>query len=82
MLSKKFVQKEAEIKVFTKQIDDCYIMKSRAARLIDALGNEKHKWETCKASAHKKKKNLEGDCIIAAALCIYLAPFDQKIRDF
>jgi hypothetical protein len=57
-------------------------MKSRAARLIDALGNEKHKWETCKALAQKKKKNLEGDCIIAAALCVYLAPFDAKIRDF
>ena len=57
-------------------------MKSRAARLIDALGNEKFKWQTCKALAEKKQKNLEGDCIIAAAIVIYLAPFDYKIRDF
>jgi hypothetical protein len=57
-------------------------MKSRAARLIDALGNEKFKWLTCKQLALKKLKHLEGDCILAAGIVIYLAPFDYKIRDY
>ena len=56
-------------------------MKSRCSRLIDALGKERRKWEVCMHVAEKKQRNLEGDCIIAAAMIVYLAPFDQKIRD-
>jgi len=35
-----------------------------------------------KSLVERKMKNLEGDCIIAAAIVIFLAPFDQKIRDY
>ena len=56
-------------------------MKSRCSRLIDALGKEKRKWEVCMHLAEKKIKSLEGDCLLASAIVLYLAPFDQKIRD-
>ena len=51
-------------------------MKSRCSRLIDALGKEKRKWEVCMHLSESKIKSLEGDCLIAAAMIIYLAPFD------
>jgi len=57
-------------------------MKSKAARLLNALGGEKQKWRVCQNVADKKLKNLEGDSLIAAAMVCYLAPFTQKIRDY
>ena len=71
-----FQTKECHIRNFQKEIDDCYIMKSRCSRLIDALGKEKRKWEVCMHVAETKQRALEGDCIIAAAMIVYLAPFD------
>jgi hypothetical protein len=76
-----FAEKEKTIKEFQKNIEKCYIWKSRAARLIDALGSEKHKWTTCKILGQHRVKNLEGDCLIVAAIVIYLAPYDLKTRE-
>ena len=67
---------------FRADIEKVYEQKSATARLIDALLKEKHTLVTRVGIARKKLRHLEGDCLIAAGLVIYLAPFDQKIRDY
>ena len=52
-----FAEKEKTIKEFQKNIEKCYIWKSRAARLIDALGSEKHKWTTCGPTARRTNRS-------------------------
>ena len=37
-------RKDAEIKKFNKQIDECFMLKSKAARLLNELAGEKQKW--------------------------------------
>lgn len=71
-----YIKQEEQIKIFQKEIDECYSMKSKAARLLNALGGEKQKWNISKNLTLKKLEALEGDSLLAAAMVSYLAPFN------
>jgi hypothetical protein len=67
--------KEEEVKEFQIQIDECFTMKSKAARLLNELAGEKQKWKVCEEVANENLRNLEGDSLMAAAMVCFLAPF-------
>ena len=72
--------KENEIASFQKEIDLCYYTRSRAARLLNELTGEMQKWRVSEQLARENLTSLEGDCLMAAGMVCYLAPFTQKIR--
>ena len=39
--------KEEEIKLFQKEIEEVFMMKSKSARLLNELAGEKQKWMVC-----------------------------------
>ena len=73
--------KELEVKLFQKEIEDSFMLKSKAAKLLNELQGEKQKWEVCKSVAENNLENLEGDVILAAGLVVYLSAFDAKNRN-
>ena len=72
--------KDREVKEFQSEIDSVFLMKSKAARLLNELAGEKQKWQVCEDVANEQLLNIEGDCLLAAAMINYLAPFTQKFR--
>jgi hypothetical protein len=64
-----------------KEMDECNRMKERAGTLLDALAGEKQKWRVASRVVNTKFESLEGDCLLGAALMIYLAQFTHKFRD-
>lgn len=70
------------MKLFQKEIEEVFILKSKSARLLNELGGEKQKWLVCEEVATHDIDNLEGDTLISAAMVCYLAPFTQKTRDY
>ena len=58
----------------------CYYTRCRAARLLNELNGEMQKWRVSEAVARENINNLEGDCLMAASMVCYLAPFTQKLR--
>jgi len=67
--------KEDEIQEFQKEIDMCYFTRSSAARLLNELNGEMQKWRVSEIVSRDNLRNLEGDCLLAAAMVTYLAPF-------
>ena len=68
------------MKDFQNEIDSVFLMKSKAARLLNELAGEKQKWQVCEDVANEQLLNIEGDCLLAAAMVNYLAPLTQKFR--
>ena len=58
-----------------------FILKSKAARLLNELASEKQKWITCEHLSGVNIENMEGDTLINAAMVCFLAPFTQKMRE-
>ena len=58
----------------------CYYTRSKAAKLLNELTGEMQKWRVSEQVARSNIRNLEGDCLMAAAMVCYLAPYTQKIR--
>lgn len=75
-------EKEDEVKLFQKEIEEVFILKSKSARLLNELAGEKQKWMVCEDVATQNIANLEGDSLISAAMVCFLAPFTQKTRDY
>ena len=67
--------KEDDINRFQKEIDLCYYTRSRAAKLLNELNGERQKWQVNKNVTIGAIRNLEGDCLMAAFMVCYLAPF-------
>ena len=81
-MRKKHIESDLIIKQFARELEDSFILKSKAARLLNELGGEKQKWRVCKEVAENNLVNLEGDSLIAASMVTYLAPFNQKTREY
>ena len=56
-------------------------MKSKAARLLNAIGGEKQKWLISRNLTQRKIEACEGDSLLGAAMVCYLAPFNKCYRD-
>ena len=52
----------------------------RAARLLTELTGEMQKWRVSEQVCRENINDLEGDCLLAASMVCYLAPFTQKLR--
>ncbi|KAK3092231.1 hypothetical protein FSP39_000084 [Pinctada imbricata] len=52
----------------------------RASILIDALANEKVRWQESVKKLEKKLSGLVGDTLVAAASVVYIGPFTAKYR--
>ena len=72
--------KEDQILSFHREIQTCDYKRSRAARLLNELTGEMQKWRVGEQVTVENMRNLEGDCLMAAAMVCYLAPFTQKTR--
>ena len=56
------------------------MMRSKASKLLDALGGEKQKWRVANRVIDTRFETLEGDCLVGAGVMIYLAQFTDKFR--
>lgn len=73
--------KEDYVKDLQEDIDACVLRKTRAAKLLNALTGEKQKWFVLDQITQQKIDNLHGDCLLAAALIIYLGQFTINHRE-
>ena len=48
--------------------------------MLNELNGEMQKWRVSGEVCKENLRNLEGDCLIAASMICYLAPFTQKVR--
>ena len=48
------IEKEEEVKMFQKEIEEVFILKSKSARLLNELAGEKQKWMVCEEVASAK----------------------------
>ena len=67
-----YKEKEASVRQLQAEIDECNIQKTRAAKLLNSLQGERQKWGVLNRVVVGKYDTLEGDCLLAAGLMIYL----------
>lgn len=80
-LRDEYKDKEKDVKQLQEEIDTCGLQKTRAAKLLSALAGEKQKWYVLTNVVKKKFETLQGDCLLAAALMIYLGQFTHQYRE-
>jgi dynein heavy chain, axonemal len=68
-----YKEKEVSVRRLQGEIDECNIQKTRAAKLLNSLQGEKQKWSVLNRVVQEKYDTLEGDCLLAAGLIIYLS---------
>jgi len=75
-----YSSQEAIVRELQDEIDACNNQNSRAAKLLNALQGEKQKWIILNQIIQDKFATVRGDCLLAAALIIYLGQFNHEFR--
>lgn len=74
VLREHYTSKEEQCRRLQGEIDQCTLHNGRAAKLLHSLKAEKQKWTVLNRLIMDKFINLEGDCLLAAAIIVYLSP--------
>lgn len=77
-----YTAKEEQCRHLQGEIDQCTLHNGRAAKLLHSLKAEKQKWTVLNRIIMDKFINLEGDCLLGAAISIYLSPLNAQYRDY
>ena len=76
-----YKEKESSVRQLQLEIDECNVQKTRAAKLLNSLAGEKQKWTVLNRVVQEKYNTLEGDCLLASAVMIYLGQFTHSYRE-
>jgi dynein heavy chain len=63
-----------------EDINDCEQKLGRAKALLEGLGGEEQRWKEASLALEGHYNALVGDCLVAAATIVYLAPVPSEIR--
>lgn len=63
-----------------EDIAECEMKIQRAKALLDGLGGEQSRWESAIVDLTNQQTALVGDCLLAAASIVYLAPYTGEYR--
>lgn len=64
-----------------EDIAECEMKIQRAKALLDGLGGEQSRWESAIVDLTNQQTALVGDCLLAAASIVYLAPYTGEYRN-
>ena len=67
-----YKEKEVAVRRLQDEIDECNIQKTRAVKLLNSLQGEKQKWSVLYRIVQENYDTLEGDCLLAVGIIIYL----------
>jgi dynein heavy chain len=80
-LNTKLEESKQRLKALEDESDNCKAKLERASKLISGLGGEKDRWTMMQVNLKEAYINLDGDCLLSAAMIAYLGPFTGAFRE-